>query len=664
VLRVKKRKREAIELLEMTVAMAPEYAEAWYNLALAHLGAERVDMHFHFGKVVKRFPDHYEAHYKLGAFYESLRYFEESAAAYRDQVDVNPIHWRAVIGLSRSISELIRAGKPHPELGPIEKAAEQDPARFLPYLGEILMALGEFDRATPVYRRYLDLLPPDSISVFTDLSLVAERDEIDSLKTLSGTSLERFIQRFWHQRNSLPTQVVNARYLEHLRRVHYAMTNYSEGSEPWDTRGEVYIRFGHPEHRSWSDHLVLETDPSIVKVKNRLMTTVQGLRLDGDPDAAWAFDVRNELGPNKRGDFAREVRGHPAFPVGNGKWESWIYPFLAGGVEVVFADVTGKYQFDFARPPSPRWRPFSSALVVERTRKRTPSVYRHDYGGDPLAMHLASADFRSSKSRQADLITYTGVPLEELSWESSDTDKWCSRIEVEVAVFDSVVTRVYFASYVTDVCVEDTTTEERGSLWVDAHSLRLPSGGYTIATQVRDVGSGRVQAIGRDVLIEDDATRGLRLSDPVVASRVEEVAHVGAFTRNGVDVLELPSKVFRDGDPVFLYYEIYGLNRDRFGKTLFRVDYQLDGSGQKGRLTLLGGITSLLGIDRTKEAVTFTYEQSGSSDTEPVYLSFDELQFGEQKIITLEIRVTDLVDTDRATTVRSVDFAVGETGRN
>jgi GWxTD domain-containing protein len=467
VLKQGKRTRLAIKLLEETVATDPQYAAAWFDLAMAHLGEESVDMHFHFDKVIRKFPDHYDAHHKLGAFYEITRYFEESAAAYRAQIDVNPTHWRAVIGLSRSAVELIRAGKPYPDLGPIETAVENDPPRFLPYLGEVQMALEEFEAADATYARYLTMLPQDSLALYKDLSFVAEPAELDTLNNLQGDGLERFAKRFWWRRHPLPTREVNPRYLEHLRRVFYARDHYSEGKQPWDRRGEVYIRFGHPEHRSWSDHLVFETDQAVLRVKNRLNDAIQGMGIDHNAQSAWGFDVINTSDVGAHDGTEREVRGLPAFPVNFGKWESWIYPYVGNGIEIAFTDEVGTYDFDFAPAPNSRWRNFSPRRTIERVQSKTPSVYRHDYGGDPLDMHMVTADFRSLDRRMDDLTAYTGISMDDLTWSIVDADRRCANLEMEVAAFDSGMTRVYFDLYDTDVCVEDTVDHGRQA----GHSL-------------------------------------------------------------------------------------------------------------------------------------------------------------------------------------------------
>ncbi len=79
-----------------------------------------------------------------------------------------------------------------------------------------------------------------------------------------------------------------------------------------------------------------------------------------------------------------------------------------------------------------------------------------------------------------------------------------------------------------------------------------------------------------------------------------------------------------------------------------------------GRSRLLGGIASLLGVDRTADTVTFSYEHAGTSEHEPLYLSFDDLRFDKRSIVELEIRVTDLAHPDQPVATRETDFAVGE----
>ena len=74
----KKQVRRALDLFQDTVSLDSKYEAAYYNLAMCHLAMRSVDMDHHFSNVVKRFPQHRDAYFKLGVFYESLYYFEKS----------------------------------------------------------------------------------------------------------------------------------------------------------------------------------------------------------------------------------------------------------------------------------------------------------------------------------------------------------------------------------------------------------------------------------------------------------------------------------------------------------------------------------------------------------------------------------------------------------
>jgi hypothetical protein len=189
--------------------------------------------------------------------------------------------------------------------------------------------------------------------------------------------------------------------------------------------------------------------------------------IDHNAQSAWGFDVINTSDVGAHDGTEREVRGLPAFPVNFGKWESWIYPYVGNGIEIAFTDEVGTYDFDFAPAPNSRWRNFSPRRTIERVQSKTPSVYRHDYGGDPLDMHMVTADFRSLDRRMDDLTAYTGISMDDLTWSIVDADRRCANLEMEVAAFDSGMTRVYFDLYDTDVCVEDTVDHGRQA----GHSL-------------------------------------------------------------------------------------------------------------------------------------------------------------------------------------------------
>jgi len=72
-------------------------------------------------------------------------------------------------------------------------------------------------------------------------------------------------RRFWAERDPTPTTPENEAFDEFKRRVLYAWKNFGKewGSDksyypPWDSRGELYIKYGHPDYRDTKKHIEWE----------------------------------------------------------------------------------------------------------------------------------------------------------------------------------------------------------------------------------------------------------------------------------------------------------------------------------------------------------------------------------------------------------------------
>jgi GWxTD domain-containing protein len=278
-LKMHRKKALALEHFRETISLNRRYVGALYGMAMCHIammGQDRVGLDDYFGKVVEADPDHQDAHYKLGAFNEALRRHERAAEAYSRQLAVNPAHGRAAERLAQVSMVLKGTAKPHLSHLDLVKLSEKDPTIFLPLLADSHIERREFTQAAEIYTRYIPGLPAAEAHYYRDLSLIASgeiRREIEAAYPRSER--ERLIRKFWVLADPTPTTKVNERRIEHYRRTYHARSNFSEGIDRlnalgWDRRGDLYIRFGKPDHQSWSDYLVFETDPDVAAVKNRI----------------------------------------------------------------------------------------------------------------------------------------------------------------------------------------------------------------------------------------------------------------------------------------------------------------------------------------------------------------------------------------------------------
>ncbi|MDA0711979.1 MAG: hypothetical protein O3B73_17410 [bacterium] len=91
-----------------------------------------------------------------------------------------------------------------------------------------------------------------------------------------------------------------------------------------------------------------------------------------------------------------------------------------------------------------------------------------------------------------------------------------------------------------------------------------------------------------------------------------------------------------------MYYEVYNLTPDGFGRTHYRIDYVF--TRQNASLVgtrILGGLGKLQGHTSRTGGVTSSYEHSGVSEWEQTYVGLDVTTV-EKTGIELTVVVTDL----------------------
>jgi GWxTD domain-containing protein len=135
--------------------------------------------------------------------------------------------------------------------------------------------------------------------------------------------------------------------------------------------------------------------------------------------------------------------------------------------------------------------------------------------------------------------------------------------------------------------------------------------------------------------IENYSTPGLKLSDIVIASKLEKSDKKGFFTRNGIDVVPSATSKYPLNKLLNIYYEIYGLKKNSDGKTLYNVEYAFRYSGEEENL--------LKKIFNSNDGQTTSseYSKSGKETSSNEYISFDlnKLKSGNYD---LEITIKDI----------------------
>lgn len=623
-------------------------------------------------------------HYMIGRIYERQGQLTESGQAYMQQVMVNPLLGRAHFDRGRV---LFKQG--HIDSATVVwRALMEDRPDFrdvcISPLLEAYLNTGETGKAQALIAEELRTLSDQARARVEDISLVASPKEWAAFEALAAEEQPRFVRAFWQKRDPTPATPGNERLVEHYRRVVHALRHFSRDGNTWDRRGDIYIRYGEPAHVSKRGDVRYETDQLVVRVKERLLNRLspeakqeiiaRATRLrtstrdvDIESEGAEAVEIHDfesidfELNPNRvffasGGDDVntyirgkeiagrdrvgmsdKTIRGLPLYPVnGSEPWEYWIYPDVAGGIEVVFTALSDRGDYDFpnvsegrklARFNQKLWEDTRPEIIVSRAKSAQPD--RYERPGHALDFHYASADFRGREDLSR-LEVYWGVPIINMAGDSLHTDTF----ERGISLFDSTWTPIY--RKVTPMTFEiNQSAVEEGTLAIDELALQIQPGRYYLGVQINHPVSNRQGGYTQEIIVEDYTQSGLRLSDIELAGRVD--ADSSVTDKGGHRVVSMPSRSYKVGQPVVIYYEVYGLVSDAFGQTRYRVDYQI--TPHKGKLSgvqVLQALGRLLGIEE-KSVVTISYEHTGTQVDEYNYIQVDP---GDSKPGRYEISVT------------------------
>lgn len=437
---------------------------------------------------------------------------------------------------------------------------------------------------------------------------------------------------WWNARDPLPLSDVNERWVEQQRRIRTARelfrwkkpiekeklvelggTNLGLPSiairldgRPLDDRGAFYLRHGDPEGHA---------DPRT------------------DACGFWHYD-RDEL---PGGGFAVNFQDGGGVFYGNDCTFSTV-PTTPMGMQH-FAPGTGGLA------------PWDRPRVEDETREQAAlglSTDSYAYPLDhPIPLAADPATFSYFRN-DTDLTLYFSIPLPDIEVRDART-----RYRKGLVLYDAGWNEITRWSEEMDAIMTRVPDDDGDATWylVDLFRVRILPGTYRYALQVEDLQGEGVGVRKGTLRIPRYARTGLALSDLVISAGVAESGRQTRFQRYGHTILPLPTGRFLRGQPLYLYFETYNLQRDEAEQLSFRVDYtirseRLDRSAVE---RFFGSLQGLVGVREEPEAVTLSFERSmphGGRPVWPEYLSFDtsELPAGSY---TLEVEITDHAFYDR-----------------
>ena len=455
-----------------------------------------------------------------------------------------------------------------------------------------------------VYKKWLE----------NDVSYIITAEERKAFKALqTDEERENFIENFWRRRDPDPDTEENEFRDQYYERIAYANEHYASGIPGWKTdRGRIYITWGKPDE------------------------------IDSHPTGGGYNRPSYEGGG--------ETTTYP--------FETWWYRHLDGvgdGIEVEFVDPTGTGEYRIARDANEKdalatipgagltsaeqlglsskadrlsgiYNPTSQSYMREQDQpferlriindlSRPPQVKFGDlqsslYNQDVTVLDKDPVDFdlRVDFFRQSDTKVITAFTVQTNNKELSFADVGGLQ-QATLNIFGRVTAVSGKRSGIFEDSVSATATAEELTSSHDHKSvyqkaIALEPGTYRVDVVVRDVKTGNkgIKNLGFVVPRYDD--KKLSTSSLIVASKLRSTtdSDIGSQFVIGKDkVIPNLSGVFRQGEPVGIYLQVYNAGVDQ---TTLRPAVDVDYVFSKGSKELFRQREDWVGLSDSGQRLT------------------------------------------------------------
>ena len=673
------RRLDARKALRNAIKADPDDAEVHYYMGMTYmdqlttsrlLGSDK-DGRAYFLKTVELNPSHPDAYYQLGRCYDSPPEpeHEKAISAFLHQYRVNPDHSESLLRFANVNHRSERYDLGAGELSRlVQDLGENAPDRIRTMQAqfEVLSLVSEqqYGQLHEALEDYVAMLGGDERAIYRDLRHVIPPGEVRDWDALTGPEREMVWRDFWNDRDSNPATIENERLVEHYRRVMYARIHFSGGQQPFDRRGEIYIRYGEPDDRRrfvfrhFEDpdipHM-LTGNPAVDAIREMNLLTGYKLQLH-DSEAPFPLMEGARSVTEVEGAWINVRSGmetQPGYVV-----ESWVY--VPHDLELFFVDTLKDGRFDY---PLQTVSNFTSDMVRQNRyhpRKRaadlidrSPEVYTHDFGGEPLEYAFDAVSFRGDGGATEVELSFS-IP----SWQFGDvSDEKGDRswLDNQFTLRDPVQTPAFSRKFRFGPIARPErpqgNREFTGAAVTLAANIEAPSGAFTAAVEMRDEATRRIGVYSKPVAFSDYRGSRLLISDLKLSTGITPATNPGPFVRKGLNVVPNPGRLYPRSQLVYVYYEVYNLGMDDAGRTSYETLYEITPRGMPALRNRRARRP-----DDARTVMSF-FEGAGTSAEEAEYTAMDttDLEAGEY---LLTVTLTDR-HADRRVS-KSVNFMVVE----
>ncbi len=482
-----------------------------------------------------------------------------------------------------------KAGKPEEGIKYLMRSVNENKADKDVYLclGLLSYRTKKLEDAYLYYQKAIALMNYGERKDFTfnSVKFILNGKFKDIAEKLDYSELKRLIEIYWKVYDPLYLTDYNERLLEHYSRVAYANLYFSApqmGKVGWKTdRGEVVLRFGEPIN-------ITRLRPQMTGKAVLMKTEV------------WNYENGLTFGFT---DFASS--GNYMFSIPAGEKDKFAPQFLG-----------------------------DSQYLIENARRIFPSSYNPKFEGPKFDAPYNIVQFKDQdKSYLTDIYVNYGFNISD----SSLDEKKDYKHTVGIYLFDMYYNDIYRTRENVNVDPEENFIKSADStnlfinsvvvkLKPDAHTNDTVAAGTISFEIMRDADKG--VASNRDTIrIRSFTANNLAMSDLLFGYNVITGNQMlNAISRKNVNIFPNPSNSFSDKDKMYLYYEIYNLEKDGNDLTDFEQEVTITNAEVKNRSGLenfLNSVLTFLHLKEAKQSTTLTSHYQTLESNPQIYFQLD-----------------------------------------
>lgn len=460
-----------------------------------------------------------------------------------------------------------------------------------------------------------ETLPTVLYHEFKHVSFLLSPYEQQIFSNLPEQKKGNFIAQFWRRNNPEPYSLFNRRVVEHLERTHVALLQYRTKNAPgYDDRGKIYVRYGHP-HDYFEDSGTMVSSPNQSWVYRYPFGDLQFdfVKLQD------TYQLTETLQPAVRiADRSQYVRQ-----------TCQLYEARKH---------LGDFYLSLAHNYNDTQLKYAKRLKKENLSKAPATFYQLPFTVTPITIWTSNASYRNPDGSTRFEVHYA-LPSRSLPFSKSLFGAGKCILQSHMLAADIDLQPMFYDKKFLTFWLnpEDSTT--RSGLVLGSQSIAIAPGDFLLHMGMQTLDRHQRAVVQDTVDVPDYNNKQLQLSPLQFSFRIDEPATINPQNAyHGYQVFTYPINTVIRKTPLYVYAEVYGLQRPTFQQAAYTVQCEIRPLIEKQTVSTL--FSKLL--NRYQYTPPFTYAESkeieSSSDFLYTLLDLSSVPLGWN---LLQLTVTD-----------------------